>query len=187
MLERNVENLEYRKYQGLDEEIYRCARLNGDASNSKFSISVSSPPDIRQSLFNRLLTEFEMMRVKGEEEEMSMLLRWSLCWTLYFCFGKVACFVLGCYELQLEYVAGVSGRFGYLVDRASLIQMRPRDWKLFGLRNFENRAGRGKIWEQQGSYNCSWEVLFVSSNRGENYLTVVEESQKNRRGIIEES
>lgn len=72
-------------------------------------------------MFNRLLTEFEMMRVKGEEEEMSMLLRWSLCWTLYFCFGKVACFVLGCYELQLEYVAGVSGRFGYLVDRASLI------------------------------------------------------------------
>lgn len=47
MLERNVENLQYRKYQGLDEEIYRCARLDGDASNSKFSISVSSPPDIR--------------------------------------------------------------------------------------------------------------------------------------------
>lgn len=45
MLERNVENLQYRKYQGLDEEIYRCARL--DVSNSKFSISVSSPPDIR--------------------------------------------------------------------------------------------------------------------------------------------
>lgn len=47
MLERNVENLQYGKYQGLDEEIYRCARLDGDASNSKFSISVSSLLDIR--------------------------------------------------------------------------------------------------------------------------------------------
>lgn len=61
-----------------------------------------------------------MMRVKGEEEEMSMLLRWSLCWTLYFCFGKVACFVLGCYELQLEYVAGVSGR----------LPCRPREFNI---------------------------------------------------------
>lgn len=149
----------------------------------ELEIFVPSAPDNVSS--NLLPSPPDNVRIfeldeKGEERgrgDVDVAGRDSCVGRVYFCFGRVACwFRVGIskyYEVQLEYVAGVSVWSVRLPREFNTDADIPlRDRKLLGSRNFE-KIGKGEFERRergQGLYNCSWQVFFVEEEvKNENY------------------